>query len=67
MELDTSGSSGGSIVPYTPSQMLGMSKGPSGGMEFGFGASIGQDFDAAQAQLLQQQVSPTVCITRKPY
>lgn len=61
MEVDSSGSSGGSVVPYTPSQMLGMSKGPAGGMEFGFGASIGHDFDASQAQLLQQQVSCFTC------
>ena len=63
MEIDTSNSSGGSIVPFTPSQMLGMSKGPAGGMEFGFGGSIGHDFDAAQAQLLQQQVS---CLPLSP-
>lgn len=51
---------GGGVMPFGPSQMLGMGKGlvqNQGGLDFGLGGSIGQDFDANQAQLLQQQVS----------
>jgi hypothetical protein len=63
MEIDTNASNGNgaSVVPFGPSQMLGMGKGSvqqnQGGLDFGLGGSIGQDFDATQAQLLQQQVS----------
>jgi hypothetical protein len=58
MEVDTSSNG---IMPFGPSQVLGLPKG-AGGLDFGLGQMIGQgqgniEFDASQAQLLQQQVS----------
>ena len=56
MDLD----SNHGIVPFGPSQMMGMPKEMGQQSPFGLGASIGngQDSDSSQAQLLQQQVSP---------
>lgn len=60
-EVDTTGNNGtNGMVPYGPSQFLGLPKGFGGNMDMSFGG-LGQsqgsiEFDANQAQLLQQQV-----------
>lgn len=65
MEIDTNVAINGNnngLVPFGPSQMLGLPKGLGGALDLGLGNMIGQgqgniEFDASQAQLLQQQVS----------